>query len=260
MRFFWNKKENQKHAKEDKKEDEISDIVIQGLKDSVKERQSLFDQMKSIYKPENDAKDSNIFYFLWQEPKLVIFSPEYLEDWENRHKVKLPKIIFRILTEIGSGKLINHHFHKGDGELFPLMVCLENDFLNKCIEAKIDPNYIEYDLRSDYNFETNQFSNPQVQAIYESLGSDRDSNLTVLFELGGHQSYLTLNRGNRKELAVFNVSGYSDKSFFVNGREYESPYYRYSGDRLSASILHNINTHYWEEMLESIKKMNQTSS
>ena len=69
--------------------------------------------MKSLYIPENDLKYSNIYYFLNgvnSKKDLTKLSLEYLEDYQKRYNIKLPNLIIRLLSEIGSGRYVNHHF------------------------------------------------------------------------------------------------------------------------------------------------------
>ena len=81
-------------------------------------------------------------------------------------------------------------------------------------------------------------------------------NITILFDLGGHDSYLTLNRENKTETAVFDIYGVCNKPFIVDGSSYESPYFRYMGSDFKSAIVGSINTRYWYSMLEKIKTMN----
>ena len=138
-------------------------------------------------------------------------------------------------------------------------MCLEQDFLDKCSSAGVPPKFIEEELYWSYDFEKNRFNHPQVQSIYESLNAERDKNITILFELGGHSSYITLNRENSTQDAVFDISGICNKTFTVDGVEYESPYFMYVDPNYKLTILRNINTHYWYTMLEKIKTMNSKS-
>ncbi|MFK7772243.1 MAG: hypothetical protein AB8F94_08885 [Saprospiraceae bacterium] len=240
-------------------EAELDDRIIQQIKLQVQERRELFQQMKSLYQPENDLKESEIYYFLNginSEKDLKKLSIEYLADYQKRNNIKLPHFIIRILSEIGSGRYINHHFVGNNNELQGLVMCLEEEFLNKCVSAGVPPKFIEEKLYWSYDFEKNSFNHPQVQSIYESLNSKRDKNITILFALGGHSSYITLNRVNNTQVAVFDICGICNKTFTVDGIEYESPYFMYQKIELKSSILGNINTHYWYRMLEKIKTMN----
>ncbi|MFK8009408.1 MAG: hypothetical protein AB8H03_23810 [Saprospiraceae bacterium] len=215
--------------------------------------------MKSLYQPENDTKDSEIYYFLngvISKSGLKKLSLEYLTDYQKQYKIKLPNFLIRLLSEIGSGRLINHHFVGNKNELQGLVMCLEENFLNRCVAEGVPPRFIEEELYWSYDFEKNRFNHPQVQSIYESLNSERDKNITLLFALGGHSSYITLNRVNNTQVAVFDIYGICNKTFTVDGQEYESPYFMYGDIDFKSSILGNINTHYWYSMLEKIKTMN----
>ena len=237
----------------------LDDIIIQEIKLKVQERRELFKEMKNLYRIENDVKESEIYYFLNgvnSKRDLKKLSLSYLEEYQKRYRIKLPQFIIRILSEIGSGRYINHHFVRHEHELHSLVMCLEEEFLNKCIAAGVPPKFIEEELSWAYDFEKNRFNHPQVQSIYESLNSERDKNITILFELGGHDSYITLNRENKTQIAVFDIYGYSNKPFTVDGVHYESPYFKYLDSNFKSSILESINTHYWYIMLEKIKAMN----
>ncbi len=244
------------------KEADLDDKIIQQIKLQVQERRQLFQEMKFLYQPENDIKDSEIYYFLngvLSKNDLKKLSLAYLADYQKRYKIKLPHLIIRILSEIGSGRYINYHFIGNNNELHGLSMCLEEYFLNRCITEGVPPKFIEEELYWSYDFEKNRFSHPQVQSIYESLNSERDKNITILFALGGHSSYLTLNRTNNSQVAVFDICGICNKTFTVDGIEYESPYFMYEKIDFKSSILGNINTHYWYSLLEKIKTMNAQS-
>ena len=240
-------------------EAELDDKIIQQIKLKVQERRELFQKMKSLYQPGNDIKDSEIYYFLNGKKNLKKLSLEYLEDYQKRNNLKLPNLIIRLLSEIGSGKYINHHFLKNENELSDPVMCLEEEFLNKCIAEGVSPKFIEEELYWSYDFVKNKFNHPQVQSIYESLNSERDKNITILFALGGHSSYITLNRANKTQVAVFDIYGICNKAFSVDGTEYESPYFRYEKGDFKSSILGSINTRYWYRMLEKINTMNSKS-
>lgn len=237
----------------------MDDRIIQQIKLQVQERRQLFQKMKSLYQPENDIKDSEIYYFLNgvnSKTDLKKLSLEYLADYQKRNNIILPHFIIRLLSEIGSGRYINHNFVGNQNELHGLSMCLEEEFLNRCSSAGVPPKFIEEELCWSYDFEKNRFNHSQVQSIYESLNSERDKNITLLFALGGHSSYITLNRVNNTQVAVFDIPGICNKTFTVNGREYESPYFMYENIDFKTSILGNINTHYWYSLLEKINTMN----
>lgn len=241
---------------------ELDDIIIQQIKLEVQKRRELFQKMNSLYQPENDIKDSEIYHFLNginSKKGLKKLSLEYLEDYQKRYNIKLPNLIIRLLSEIGSGKYINHNFVGNENKLHGLVMCIEEDFLNECITEGVPPKFIEEKLYWSYDFEKNKFNHPQVQSIYESLNSERDKNITILFALGGHDSFITLNRENKTRPAVFDICGICNKPFTVDGSEYESPYFMYEGTDFKSSILGSINTRYWYSMLEKIKTMNSKS-
>ena len=243
-------------------EPDLDDKIIQQIKIKVQERRELFQKMKALYQPENDVKDSEIYYFLNginSKKDLIKLSLEYLEGYQKRNNIKLPNLIIRLLSEIGSGKYINHHFLKNENELSDLVMCLEEEFLNKCIAEGVPPKFIEEELYWTYDFEKNKFNHPQVQSIYESLNSERDKNITILFALGGHSSYITLNRTNKTQIAIFDIYGICNKAFTVDGVAYESPYFRYEAGDFKPSILGAINTRYWYSLLEKINTMNSKS-
>ncbi len=243
-------------------EAELDDMFIQQIKEMVQERKDLFQKMKSLYQPENDLKYSEVYYFLngtSNQNDLKKLSLEYLENYQKRYSIKLPNLIIRILSEIGSGKYINHSFVGNDNELQSLSMCIEQDFLNKCVEQGVPPKFIEEELYWTYDFEENRFNHAQVQSIYESLNSDRDKNITILFALGGHSSYITLNRPNKTQIAIFDICGICNKTFTVNGKEYESPYFKYMKDSFRSSIVGCINTRYWYSLLDKINTMNSKS-
>lgn len=186
----------------------------------------------------------------------MISTLRYLEDYQNRNNIKLPNFFIRLLSEIGSGKYINHHFVGNENELQGLCMCIEEDFLNKCIAEGVPPKFIEEELYWSYDFEKNRFNHPQVQSVYESLKSERDNNITILFALGGHDSYITLNRDNKTQLAIFDIYGICNKPFTVDGTAYESPYFRYEGGDFKSSMVGSINTRYWYTLLEKINTKN----
>lgn len=255
--FF--KKEKIINSNHNSVEAELDDEIIEQVKLKVQERRELFQKMESLYQPNNDIKDSEIHYFLngiSSKNDLVKLSIEYLEDYQKRYNIKFPHLIIRLLSEVGSGRYINHHFIGNKNELNTLLMCIEEDFLKKCIEAGVPPKFIEEELYWSYDFEKNKFNHTQVQSVYESLNSERDKNITILFALGGHSSYITLNRTNKTQMAVFDIYGICNKPFSVDGNNYESPYFKYEGSDFKSSILGNINTHYWYSMLEKIKTMN----
>lgn len=262
--FKKNKKTSSKNniTEEPDSESELDDKIIQQAKLKVQERRELFQKMKSLYQSENDVKDSEIYYFLNginSKKDLIKLSLEYLEDYQKRYNIKLPNLIIRLLSEIGSGKYINHHFVGNENELQGLVMCIEEAFLNKCIAEGVPPKFIEEELYWTYDFEKNRFNHAHVQSIYESLNSERDKNITILFALGGHSSYITLNRTNKNQVAVFDIYGICNKPFTVDGVAYESPYFKYEKDDFKSSILGSINTHYWYSLLEKINTMNSKS-
>ena len=61
-----------------------------------------------------------------------------------------------------------------NNELYGLVMCIEEEFLNKCVSEGVPPKFIEEDLYWSYDFEKNRFNHPQVQSIYESLNFERD--------------------------------------------------------------------------------------
>jgi len=215
--------------------------------------------MKSIYSEEKDTAGTNYFkHFLSKDPELIKVDIGYIKSYEQRLNIKLPEIIVRILTEIGSGTYLNHTFINSKKELFPPIICIEDMFLEKCLGEKISPYYIADTLMHTYDFETNTFHDEKIQPIYKSLGADRDKLMAILFDCGMHDSFIVLNREGETRPAVYNVTGYSNKPFTIDGIEYESPYYKcFDGKHINTLILDQINTHYWRQMLEEIEVMNR---
>lgn len=234
------------------------DIIIRKIQDEIEQRRFLFDRMKSIYSEEKDTSGTSFFkYFLNKDPELIRLDMGDIISYEQRMNVKLPQIIVRILTEIGSGVYLNHTFFNNKKELIAPIVCLEDSFLEKCIEEKISPYFIDNSIMHIYDFETNTFQDEKIQSIYKSLGSDRDKHMAVLYDCGYHDSYIVLNREGEMRPAVYDVTGYSNKTFTVDGIEYESPYYKCMDEgHINTLVLEQINTYYWKHMLKEIEEMN----
>lgn len=250
MKFFWRKR----NSSSKKRNDEIISQILE----KVEERRELLNKIKSSYNPKNDERESRVWYFINSTFGLSSkLSIEYLEAYQERYKVKLPELIIRILIEIGSGRLLNHSFLDAKGELQTPLYCFDFDFLQSCLDNGVNPKLLEDEMFDLYDIENDYFNNPEIQTIYNRSKSNRDKSLIILFPLGGHSSYLILNRENNEELAVFNISGICNKTITIDDYEYDFPFYQYTGGSIGDSILQNINTDYWKMILQEINEMNK---
>lgn len=250
MRIFW----------KNKKQDSINEQseTLNAIRAKVEERKILLDEMRTAYNPANDKKESRIWYFMHSDFETRKVSVDHLKTYQDKYKVQLPDLIVQILSEIGSGALLNHNFTDRNGELYTPCCCFEFDFLKKCLNHGISPMLLENNIRDLYDLENNCFQNEEIQAIYESLNSNRDQYIVVLFALGGHDAYITLNREKKEQIAIYNVPCICNHHFVVDDVEYDIPYYKYLENSVKTSILQNMNTAYWRQVyLEDIKEMNR---
>ena len=231
------------------------DKIIEDCKAKVEERIKMYEELKAIYNPENDKQGSYTWSFMHSiTMKLRKTNLHHIKAYQEFYNVKLPKIIIRVLTEVGSGGFINTSLLSFKNELFPPHVLIEKDFLDKCIAAKIDPTQIEYGFNEFYQFENNSFTHPEVQKIYESLNSNRDKYLVIIYGVG-HSAVIVLNRENNRRLASADIPGITNLSFTVNGNEYDSPYYQY-GQGTVEQVICPLNTSWWNKMKQDIINQN----
>lgn len=249
MKLFWKKKRNSSAVRHDE--------IINQIQALVDERRELWSKIKSSYIPEKDKKESRVWYFVNSNIEQAKISLKDLDEYEKRYNIKLPKILRRILNEIGSGKLLNHNFINNKGELFTPFTCFEIEFLQSCLDRGINPKLIEDEMLDLYDIENNSFTIPEIQSIYEERNSNRDKNIVMLFPVGGHSSYITLNKERKEKLAIFNISGICNKSIYIDNYEYDFPYYQYTEGTIEESIIQNINTPYWKDILREINEMNK---
>ncbi|MCC6726107.1 MAG: hypothetical protein IT258_16490 [Saprospiraceae bacterium] len=251
MRFFWQK------IKKSEPSNELNEI-LNAIRAKVEERKLLLDEMRLAYNPDKDKRESREWYFMHANYESTKFSLDYLREYQEKYKIQLPELIIRILNEIGSGKLLNRSFTDSKGGLNSPLYCFEIDFLKKCLDSGVSPKLIEDKMFDLYDLENNSFNNEEIQAIYESVNSNRDENIVILFA-NGDDSYLILNRDKKEKLAIFNITGICNQSIIIDGFEYDFPYYQYVGENsIGASFIQQLNTEYWRKpIFEAIKEMNK---
>ena len=231
------------------------DQIIEVCKKKVEQRKKTFLEIKAIYNPLNDREGSYTWSFIHNDKmEHRKASLEQIDAYEKKYKIKLPKLLVRVLTEIGSGGYINTHLISFKNELYPPYACMEKEFLDKCLDAKIAPDTIENGINNVYDFEKNEFTNTEIQNVYKSLGADRDKYLVILFDVG-HDNVIVLNREDNMKVAVANVPGITNLSFECDGRPYDSPYYQYTGQTLE-QVICPLNEAWWNKMKRDIIQMN----
>ena len=231
--------------------------LIEDCKETVRERIEFYNQLKEIYNPSKDKQGSYTWNFMHnrQYMELRKVSLGYIKEYQQKYNITLPNLLIRVLTEIGSGGYINTNLINHEKKIDAPYVCMEKEFLNKCLDARIDPKLIEDGINEFYDFENNSFTHSGIQKVYKSLESNRDKHLAILFGMG-HDVSIVLNREDNTKLVTSGIPGITNLSFQVNSTEYDSPYFKYEEGTLNEAIC-PINEHWWKKMKEDILNMNK---
>lgn len=227
------------------------DNVINSIKKSASRNLATLNKIEDLYSSEKYHSESNVSYLLKRNRNLTRLSLEETTAFQRMFDITLPEIIIQLLTEVGSGFIVNLNFCNNERKMYSPHVCIEDYFLNLCLNEKINPYLFDTNLSQIYDLKNNTFLVPKIQEIYESLNSERDKHLTVLLNLGSHESFITLNRANNTKLALFDVTSFSNKIYMLDGKEYEHAYYKYYEEEdISTYLLRTANINFLQKYLD----------